>query len=123
MTSWKNTVRSPQMIFWNKAVKFSGRRIAVRFIITRKIKMVRMLDRKKAPEIVDAVNFDLHLKTAGNFKLDNGVPVYTIHAGAEDVLSLEWVFYAGNWHEDKNLVAASTNFLLRNGTSTRTAFQ
>lgn len=82
-----------------------------------------MLNRKQAPEIVDAVNFDLHLKTAGNFKLDNGVPVYTIHAGAEDVLSLEWVFFAGNWHEEKNLVAASTNFLLRNGTSTKTAFQ
>lgn len=82
-----------------------------------------MLNRKQAPEIVDAVNFDLHLKTAGNFKLDNGVPVYTIHAGAEDVLSLEWVFFGGNWHEEKNLVAASTNFLLRNGTSTKTAFQ
>ena len=30
-----------------------------------------MLNRKQAPEIVDAVNFDLHLKTAGNFKLDH----------------------------------------------------
>ena len=82
-----------------------------------------MLNRKQAPEIVDAVNFDLKLRTAGSFKLDNGVDVYTINAGAEDVLSVEWVFFAGNWYEDKNLVAATTNFLLRNGTSARTAFQ
>lgn len=82
-----------------------------------------MLNRKQAPEIVDAVNFDLHLKAAGQYKLDNGVDVYTINAGAEDVLSLEWVFFAGNWYEEKNLIAATTNFLLRNGTSTRNAFQ
>jgi zinc protease len=82
-----------------------------------------MVNRKQAPEIVDAVNFDLHLKPVNNFKLDNGTQVYSINAGAEDVLSLEWVFYAGNWHEVKNLVAASANFLLRNGTSSKTAFQ
>ena len=33
------------------------------------------------------------------------------------------VFFAGNWHEEQNLVAATTNFLLRNGTSKKTAFQ
>lgn len=81
------------------------------------------LERKKAPPIVDAVNFNLKLKPADTFKLKNGVPVYAIDAGAEEVLSLEWVFYAGNWYEDQNLVAATANFLLRNGTSTKTAFQ
>jgi predicted Zn-dependent peptidase len=81
------------------------------------------LERKKAPPIVDAVNFHLHLKKADKFVLRNGVEVYAVDAGAEDVLSVEWVFYAGNWKEKKNLVAASTNFLLRNGTSTKTAFQ
>jgi zinc protease len=39
------------------------------------------------------------------------------------VLSLEWIYYAGNWFEEQNLVAASANFLLRNGTSSKTAFQ
>ena len=82
-----------------------------------------MLDRKLAPEIVDAVNFDLHLKPAEKYTLDNGVEVYAVNAGAEEVVSLEWVFYAGNWQEDQNLVAATTNFLLRNGTSTRNAYQ
>jgi zinc protease len=80
-------------------------------------------ERTKAPAIVDAVNFNLKLKPADTFKLKNGVPVYAVNAGAEEVLSLEWVFYAGNWYEDQNLVAATTNFLLRNGTTTKTAFQ
>ena len=82
-----------------------------------------MPDRKQAPEIVDAVNFDLRLKPAEKFTLKNGVEVYAVNAGAEEVLSLEWVFFAGNWYEEQNLVAATTNFLLRNGTSKRTAFQ
>jgi predicted Zn-dependent peptidase len=55
--------------------------------------------------------------------LNNGVEVYAIDAGAEDVLQVEWVFYSGNWYEKNNLVAASTNFLLKNGTSTKTAYQ
>ncbi|MBN8673179.1 MAG: insulinase family protein [Chitinophagales bacterium] len=82
-----------------------------------------MLERKKAPAIVDAVNFHLQLKAADKFTLRNGVEVYAVNAGAEEVLSLEWVFFAGNWQEEQNLVAASANFLLRNGTSKRTAFQ
>ena len=82
-----------------------------------------MIDRKKSPVIVDAVNFDLRLKQANKFILDNGVEVYAVNAGAEEVLQFEWVFFAGNWEEEKNLVAATTNFLLRNGTSKRSAFQ
>jgi len=82
-----------------------------------------MPDRKHAPEIVDAVNFKLQLKHAEKFVLKNGVEVYAVDAGAEEVLAVEWVFSAGNWFEEQNLVAATTNFLLRNGTSKKTAFQ
>ncbi|MFZ1530218.1 MAG: pitrilysin family protein [Ferruginibacter sp.] len=82
-----------------------------------------MLDRKSAPPITDAVNFDLRLKPYGYFELNNGVPVYTIDAGAQDLLQLEMVFYAGNWFEQQKGVAAASNFMLKNGTSKRTAFQ
>jgi len=82
-----------------------------------------MPDRKQAPVIVDAVDFDLRLKHAEKIVLNNGVEVYAVNAGAEEVISLEWVFYAGNWFEEKNLVAATSNFLLRNGTQQKTAFQ
>ncbi len=81
-----------------------------------------MLNRKEAPEIVDAVDFKLQLKPCDRFTLDNGVPVYAIDAGAEEVIMVEWVFYAGNWYEQKNIVAATTNFLLKNGTRQKKAF-
>lgn len=82
-----------------------------------------MPDRIHAPKIVDAVQFDLKLKQAERFTLDNGIQVYAVHAGAEEVISFEWVFNAGNWFEKQNTVAATTNFLLRNGTSQKNAFQ
>jgi zinc protease len=81
------------------------------------------VDRKIAPPIIDAVNFHLELKPHEKFSLDNGVPVYAVNAGAEEVMLVEMVFFAGNSFEEKNLVAASTNFLLRNGTSAKKAFQ
>lgn len=82
-----------------------------------------MLNRKVAPEIKDATEYKLTLKPYDFFTLDNGVPVYAINAGAQDVLQIEMVFYAGNWYEDQNCTAAATNFLLKNGTKDKTAFQ
>lgn len=81
-----------------------------------------MIDRLTPPLIKDAVEFNLQLKPYENFTLDNGVPVYTINAGTQDVLQVELVFYAGNWFEEQRSVAAATNFMLKNGTSKRTAF-
>lgn len=81
-----------------------------------------MLDRTIAPPIQDAVEFDLVLKPYVKHQLDNGIPVYAVHAGAEDVLQLELIFLAGNSEETAPGVAAATNFMLRNGTKTRTAF-
>jgi zinc protease len=85
--------------------------------------MESTLNRKQSPLIKDAVEFDLKLKPYEKYTLRNGADVYAINAGAEEVLQVEWVFYAGNWFEKKNLVAASTNFLLKNGTGAKTAFQ
>jgi zinc protease len=81
-----------------------------------------MLNRKQAPHIYDPVEFQLNLPPYARFQLDNGVEVYAVNAGEEEVLLTEWVFFAGNWYEDQNIVAATTNFLLKNGTKHRTAF-
>ena len=81
------------------------------------------IDRKQAPSIVDAVDFDLLLPKVESFTLRNGVPVYAFNGGAEEVMSIEWVFWSGNSYETANLEAATANFLLRNGTSNKTAFQ
>ncbi|MEP6728608.1 MAG: pitrilysin family protein [Bacteroidota bacterium] len=82
-----------------------------------------MLNRTTAPPIKDAIDFGLQLKPYDKFTLDNGTEVYAIDAGAEEVLQIEWVFFAGNWHEEQNMVAATTNYLLKNGTSKKTAFE
>ncbi len=81
------------------------------------------IDRTVAPKIVDAVDFKLRLKPYQKYVLKNGVEVYAIDAGAEEVMMIEWVYFAGDWYEEKTLVAAATNFMLKNGTSAKTAFQ
>ncbi|MEP7141923.1 MAG: pitrilysin family protein [Ferruginibacter sp.] len=82
-----------------------------------------MIDRANPPLIKDAIEFNLLLKPCEKFALDNGVQVYAINAGAEDVLQIEMVFCAGNCFETQNGLAAATNYMLRNGTSSKTAFQ
>ena len=82
-----------------------------------------MINRTIAPEIKNAVDFTFSLKPIEKWTLDNGVEVYALNAGEEEVVQLEWVFFAGNSHEPKNMVASATNFMLKNGTSTRNAFE
>jgi predicted Zn-dependent peptidase len=82
-----------------------------------------MLDRKIIPTIEEAVHFDLQLKNCDRFTLDNKVPVYAMNAGAQDVVMVEWVFDAGNWYDKQPMVAATTNFLIKNGTASKTAYQ
>ena len=82
-----------------------------------------MPDRRITPKIKDAVDFNLTLKPCDQYTLNNGARVYSLNGGAEDVLMIEFVFSAGNCYETQNLVAAATNHLLKNGTSTKSAFQ
>ncbi|MGH2562907.1 MAG: M16 family metallopeptidase [Ginsengibacter sp.] len=81
------------------------------------------LNRTVAPEIKDAVEFNLTLKPCQKFSLKNGAPVYYINDGTEEVALIEMVFNAGNSYENKNLVASITNHLLKNGTSKKTALE
>ena len=82
-----------------------------------------MLDRTNPPHIKDAIEFELQLKLYEKFVLDNGIEVYAIDAGAQDVLQMEMVFYAGNSFEKSNAVAATTSYMLKNGTSSKSAFE
>jgi len=82
-----------------------------------------MINRTIAPPIKDAIEFQLRLKPYQQYTLRNGVTVYAIDAGSQEVLQLEWVFYAGNSVEESPAVAVATNQLLKNGTATRTAFE
>lgn len=75
------------------------------------------MDRTQAPvtapiESVSIPGFEL-------VHLDNGVPVYVINQGEQDVAKIELIFKAGKWFEEKNLVSDLTNRMLREGTSKR----
>ncbi len=82
-----------------------------------------VLDRNIAPAIKDAVDFDIQLKACQKYSLDNGVEVYAFEGGAQEVMLMDMVFFAGNHFETKNWVAPATNYLLKNGTSTKNAFE
>jgi predicted Zn-dependent peptidase len=82
-----------------------------------------MINRKQAPAIKDAVDFDITLKPYEKFALDNGIPVYVVRSEEQETLQLELVFPAGSWYETENLVASATNFLMKNGTSKHSALQ
>jgi predicted Zn-dependent peptidase len=81
-----------------------------------------MLNRKVAPPIKDAIEFELELPPYRKHVLSNGVEVYAIDLGNVDAMMVSLIFDAGNWYEKKNGVAAAANALLKNGTSTRSAF-
>ncbi|GAA0530951.1 M16 family metallopeptidase [Chitinophaga japonensis] len=81
------------------------------------------MNRKIAPAIKDAVEFDIKLKPYEKFTLDNGIPVYVIKSDEQDTLQLELVFSAGSWYEQENMVAAATNFLMKNGSSRHSALE
>jgi len=81
------------------------------------------LDRRTPPPIKDAVQFQFSLPPIQQQSLPNGIPLYWLSGGVEDVVEVDWVFPAGQWHEAKPAVAAATAALLRSGTSKRTALE
>ncbi|NLR64911.1 insulinase family protein [Chitinophaga varians] len=81
------------------------------------------MNRTIPPPIKDAVEFDIKLKPYEKFTLDNGIPVYAIKSEEQETLQLELVFPAGSWYESESLEALATNFLMKNGTSKRTALE
>lgn len=50
-------------------------------------------------------------------KLANNIPVYTIHAGEQDILKIDILFNAGEWYQDQALVSSSTVQLLQEGSA------
>ena len=49
------------------------------------------------------------------FSLSNGVPVYLIEAGTEDIMRIEFIFKAGLIREDLPLLASTCNMMLSEG--------
>ena len=78
-----------------------------------------MLDRTKMPEFGKVESIDLIEPKVHH--LSNGLPVFYINAGDQDVLKVELVFASGTSTAEKMLVSASTINLMKEGTNNRTA--
>ncbi|MCB9192539.1 MAG: insulinase family protein [Flavobacteriales bacterium] len=64
---------------------------------------------------------DIKLMEPKVHHLDNGIPIFSIDAGAQEVLRIELVFDAGTACSDQKLVASATNKLLTEGTTSHSA--
>ena len=80
------------------------------------------IDRSVTPPIVDAIHLNISLPMYEKHVLSNGVESYLFNMGTQDTMMVNWIFDAGNWFEEKNLVASATNHMLKNGTTSRNAF-
>jgi len=81
------------------------------------------VNRAVPPIIKDAVDFNVVLPLCEKHVLANGVEVYALNIGTEELIMINWVFFAGNWFENKKAVASACNYLLKNGTTAKTAFE
>lgn len=64
---------------------------------------------------------EINLVEAVKLRLANGIPVYMVNAGTQDVTRVEFIFRAGIRHQETSLVATGVNDMLDEGTVTRGA--
>lgn len=72
-----------------------------------------MINRSKAPQIQTVGALHLHQPTLQH--LSNGIPVYEVNLGSQNVIKLELIFNAGRWYEKEKLIARITSQLLKAG--------
>jgi predicted Zn-dependent peptidase len=78
-----------------------------------------VLNRKIQPSIhapgrIDFPQPEIH-------QLSNGIKVYQFNTGTQDVISIELIFAAGSWFQNKPFTAMATNLMLREGTKNYSA--
>lgn len=73
-----------------------------------------MPDRSQAPPIKTISQ--VHLPRPKEYTLDNGIPLYEISKGTQDVIKIEIAFHAGRPFERQKLAARATASLIKEGT-------
>ena len=73
------------------------------------------LDRTVMPALGKPSKVDmLHAQES---KLPNGIPLYSVNAGTQDVVKIELIFPAGTRQQNMPLIASTTNSMLEEGTT------
>ncbi len=78
-----------------------------------------MVDRTQAPPLQEIEA--LHIPQPEVNVLSNGINVYRLHIGEQNVVQMQLIFRAGRWFEPQRLVANLTAKMLREGTSHHTS--
>lgn len=73
-----------------------------------------ILNRKLQPRVLTIDK--LTLPQPGEAKLDNGIPLFLINAGTQDVIKIDFVFKAGSWYQNQAYLAFATNKMILEGT-------
>lgn len=73
-----------------------------------------MIDRKIEPTIsdIDTINYLLPEK----WELSNGIKVWGINGGSQELVKIDFIFDAGTWYQPANLIAGLTNAFMNQGT-------
>lgn len=82
---------------------------------------MEILNRKQAPVFRSIDNIEIPEPQV--YILKNGLPVYYINNGSQDVIRIELCFTAGNGHEAQHLQANAAFNLMNAGTTRRTSVQ
>ncbi|TAL62885.1 MAG: insulinase family protein [Bacteroidetes bacterium] len=78
-----------------------------------------MIDRTLAPSINEIKKAEII--RASETKLKNGIPVYHIKAGTQDLVKIELLFPAGMWQQPLPLAGSAASAMLQQGTSMRSS--
>jgi len=78
-----------------------------------------MLNRTVAPAFKQVNDINFIKPTAKQLK--NGLPVYIVNAGEQELVRIEFIFENVNWNAKKSLQAVAVNGLINSGTKTLTA--
>jgi predicted Zn-dependent peptidase len=84
-----------------------------------------IINRKQNPDIFEIApdHKVVELITPQTFTLDNGIKVYVVNAGVQELAHVEFIFNAGIWHQNKPFTAMSANDLMKEGTLNMTGRQ
>jgi len=78
-----------------------------------------MLNRKIQPTVNPIEHIDM--VQAEKRLLSNGIPVYFVNGGSQDVVKIDFIFEAGTWFQPANLVASLCNSMLEEGSTNYSA--
>lgn len=82
---------------------------------------MQTIDRKKSPAFNTVEKIEI-IK-ASEQRLRNNIPVYSINAGTQELIKIEFLFSAGMYQQEIPLEAATVNTMLEEGTSKLNAAQ